>query len=142
MALRLIDGGIPSFEWKMKRVELPFSEEEKTELKLKVELGELDEKSAFKKRFGLKDDLETNLERYRKLMRTIPSLPGKLFYGTMIAGKFEILGFFSSEIDLRDDFRSSTKLVDGVLVDRFTWMKKLTKEGAYSSLCFRLGKED
>ena len=33
MALRLVDGGIPSFEWKLKRFEIPFSEEELEELK-------------------------------------------------------------------------------------------------------------
>jgi hypothetical protein len=44
MALRLVDGGIPSFEWKMKRFEIPFSENELIELKKKVEEGELDTK--------------------------------------------------------------------------------------------------
>ena len=28
MTLRLVDGGIPSFEWKMKRFEIPFSDDE------------------------------------------------------------------------------------------------------------------
>jgi hypothetical protein len=37
MPLRLVDGGIPSFEWKMKRFEIPFSEEEKMELNKKIE---------------------------------------------------------------------------------------------------------
>jgi len=142
MALRLVDGGIPSFEWKMKRVELPFSEEEKTERQLKVELGELDEKVAFKKRFTLRDDVDANLERYRKLIRKIPSLPGRLVIGTMIAGNFEILGFFTSDTDLREDFRKSSKPVDGAELDRFTWLKKLTKEDGYSSVCFRIGRDD
>ena len=28
MTLRLVDGAIPSFEWKMKRFEIPFSDDE------------------------------------------------------------------------------------------------------------------
>ena len=142
MALRLVDGGIPSFEWKMKRVELPFSEEEKSELQLKVELGEIEEKVAFKKRFTLTDDVEANLERYRKLIRRIPALPGKLVIGAEMAGSFKVFSVFSSDIDLREDFRKSTKLVDGADLDRFSWFKKLTKEDGYSSICFLIGKED
>ena len=142
MALRLVDGGIPSFEWKMKRVELPFSEEEKTELQMKVELGELEEKAAFKKRFTLRDDLEANLERYRKLIQKIPALPGKLVIGTMIAGNFKVLSVFSSDTDLREEFRKSSKPVDGADLDRFTWLKKLTKEDGLSSVCFLIGRED
>ena len=91
MVLRLVDGGIPSFEWKMKRVELPFSEVEKTELQLKVERKE---KLAFKKRFVLRDDQEANLERYRKLIRKIPALPGKLVIGTVIAWNLKVLSVF------------------------------------------------
>ena len=142
MALRLVDGGIPSFEWKMKRVEIPFSEDEKTERQLKVERGELDEKVAFKKRFTLRDDVDANLERYRKLIRKIPSLPGRLVIGTMIAGNFKILGVFTSETDLREDFRKSSKPVDGAEFDRFSWLKKLTKEDGFSSVCFRIGRDD
>lgn len=142
MALRLVDGGIPSFEWKMKRVELPFSEVEKTELQLKIELGELEEKVAFKKRFVLRDDQEANLERYRKLIRKIPALPGKLVIGTVIAGNLKVLSVFSSDTDLREAFRKSLKSIDGVNLDRFTWLKKLTKEDRYSSVCFLIGRED
>ena len=142
MALRLVDGGIPSFEWKMKRVELPFSEDEKTELQLKVELGELEEKAAFKKRFILRDDLEANLERYRKLIRRIPALPGKLVIGTVIAGNLKVLSDFSSDTDLREEFRRSFKPVDGADLDRFTWLKTLTKEDGYPSVCFLIGRED
>lgn len=142
MALRLVDGGIPSFEWKMKRVELPFSEEEKAEIQLKVELGELEEKVAFKKRFILRDDLEANLERYRKLIRRIPSLPGKLVIGTVISGNLKVLSVFSSDTDLREEFRRSLKPLDGADLDRFTWLKKLTKEYGYSSVSFLIGRED
>lgn len=139
MVLRLVDGGIPSFEWKMKRVELPFSEVEKTELQLKVERKE---KVAFKKRYVLRDDKEANLERYRKLIRKIPALPGKLVIGTVIDGNLKVLNVFSSDTDLRDEFRKSLKSIDGVNLDRFTWLKKLTKEDGYSSVCFLIGRED
>jgi hypothetical protein len=60
----------------------------------------------------------------------------------MIAGNFEILGFFTSDTDLREDFRKSSKPVDGAELDRFTWLKKLTKEDGYSSVCFRIGRDD
>jgi hypothetical protein len=142
MVLRLVDGGIPSFEWKMKRVELPFSEVEKTELQLKIELGERKEKVTFKKRYVLRDDQEANLERYRKLIRKIPALPGKLVIGTVIAGNLKVLNVFSSDTDLREEFRKSLKSIDGVNLDRFNWLKKLTKEDGYSSVCFLIGRED
>jgi hypothetical protein len=142
MALRLIDGGIPSFEWKMKRFEKSFSEEEKTELQLKIELGEIEEKVAFKKRLGLRDDFESNLERYRMLIRKIPASPGRLVIGTTIAGRLKILSVFSSVTDLREDFKKSSKQVDGVTLNRFNWLKKLIKEDGYSSICFLIGRED
>ena len=142
MVLRLVDGGIPSFEWKMKRVELPFSEVEKTELQLKIELGERKEKVTFKKRYVLRDDQEANLERYRKLIRKIPALPGKLVIGTVIAGNLKVLNVFSSDTDLREEFRKSLKSIDGVNLDRFNWLKRLTKEDGYSSVCFLIGRED
>lgn len=142
MALRLIDGGIPSFEWKMKRFELPLSEDEKLELLRKVELGELEEKKALKKRFELRDDLESNLELYRKLIARIPSMPGKLIIGVMIGGNLKVLSVFSSDFDLREEFRASKKKVNELELDRYNWLKKLTKEDGYSSVCFLIGKED
>ena len=54
MTLRLVDGGIPTFEWKLKRVEISRSEEELEELKIKIGLGELSEKEAFKRRYNYK----------------------------------------------------------------------------------------
>ena len=142
MVLRLVDGGIPSFEWKMKRVELPYSEEEKIELQYKVERAELDGKVAFKKRVVLRDDMQANLERYRKLIRKIPSLPGNLVIGTSIAGEWKVLCVFRSNYDLSEEFRTSQKEVDGVPMDRFNWLKKLIVEDGLTSICFRIGRED
>jgi len=142
MPLRLIDGGIPSFEWKMKRFELPLSEDEKLELLRKVELGELEEKKALKKKYEMRDDLESNLELYRKLISRIPSMPGKLVIGVMIGGRLKVLSVFSSDFDLREEFKVSRKMVNDEELDRYSWLKRLTKEEGYSSVCFLIGKED
>lgn len=140
MALRLVDGGIPSFEWKMKRFEIPFSENELIELKKKVEEGELDEKKAFKKRYEMKDNPDVNLELYRKILRKLPSMPGNLILAKSSEGKLEIIEVFKSELDLREDFKNSKKQLNGSELDRFNWLKKLTKENGISSIQFLIGR--
>ena len=142
MALRLIDGGIPSFEWRSKRIEIQIPEKELEELKEKVERGEIEEKKAFKKRFKLKDDLEKNLELFRKIILKIPPIPGKLIIGSKNGENLKILSVVSSEIDLRDEFKNSKKMIEGIEKDRFSWLKKLTKEDKNGEICFYLGKED
>ena len=140
MALRLVDGGIPSFEWKMKRFEIPFSENELIELKKKVEEGELDEKKAFKKRYEMKDNPDVNLELYRKILRKLPSMPGNLILAKFSDGKLEIIEVFKSELDLREDFKNSKKRLNGGEIDRFNWLKKLTKENGIGSIQFLIGR--
>lgn len=140
MALRLVDGGIPSFEWKMKRFEIPFSENEIIELKKKVEEGELDEKKAFKKRYEMKDNPDVNLELYRKILRKLPSMPGNLILAKFSDGKLEIIEVFKSELDLREDFKNSKKQLNGSELDRFNWLKKLTKENGIGSIQFLIGR--
>jgi hypothetical protein len=140
MALRLVDGGIPSFEWKMKRFEIPFSENELVELKKKVEEGELDEKKAFKKRYEMKDNPDVNLELYRKILRKLPSMPGNLILAKSSDGKLEIIEVFKSELDLREDFKNSKKQLNGSELDRFNWLKKLTKENGIGSIQFLIGR--
>ena len=140
MALRLVDGGIPSFEWKMKRFEIPFSENELIELKKKVEDGELDEKKAFKKRYQMKDNTDLNLELYRKILRKLPSMPGNLILAKFSDGKLEIIEVFKSELDLREDFKNSKKRLNGGEIDRFNWLKKLTKENGIGSIQFLIGR--
>ena len=140
MALRLVDGGIPSFEWKMKRFEIPFSENELIELKKKVEEGELDEKRAFKKRYEMKDNPDVNLELYRKILRKLPSMPGNLILAKSSEGKLEIIEVFKSELDLREDFKNSKKQLNGSELDRFNWLKKLTKENGIGSIQFLIGR--
>jgi hypothetical protein len=142
MVLRLIDGGIPSFEWRFKRVEIEIPENELLELKAKVKSGELEEKKAFKKRFKLIDDLEMNQELFKKIITKIPGIPGKLIIGSKSGENLKILGVVSSEIDLRDEFKRSKKLIEGVEKDRFSWLKKLTKEDKNGEICFFLGKEN
>jgi hypothetical protein len=140
MALRLVDGGIPSFEWKMKRFEIPFSENELIELKKKVEEGELDEKKAFKKRYQMKDNTDLNLELYRKILRKLPSMSGNLILAKSSEGKLEIIEVFKSELDLREDFKNSKKRLNGGEIDRFNWLKKLTKENGIGSIQFLIGR--
>ena len=140
MALRLVDGGIPSFEWKMKRFEIPFSENELIELKKKVEQGELDEKKAFKKRYQMKDNTDVNLELYRKILRKLPSMSGNLILAKSSEGKLEIIEVFKSELDLREDFKNSKKRLNGGEIDRFNWLKKLTKENGIGSIQFLIGR--
>jgi hypothetical protein len=140
MALRLVDGGIPSFEWKMKRFEIPFSENELIELKKKVEEGELDEKTAFKKRYQMKDNTDVNLELYRKILRKLPSMSGNLILAKSSGGKLEIIEVFKSELDLREDFKNSKKQLNGGEMDRFNWLKKLTKENGIGSIQFLIGR--
>ena len=140
MTLRLIDGGIPSFEWKMKRFEIPFSDDELNELKKRVEDGELDEKKAFKKRYEIKDDPYFNLELYRKILRKLPSMPGNLVLAKVSFGKMEIFEVFKSEFNLREDFKNSKKQLNGEETNRFNWLKNLTKENGINSVQFLIGR--
>ncbi len=140
MPLRLVDGGIPSFEWKMKRFEIPFSEEELTELKRKVEEGELDEKKAFKKRYEIKDDPDANLELFRKILQKLPNMPGSLVLARTVGNKMIILEVFKSEIDLREEFKNSRKPLNGEECDRYQWLKKITKEDGVGPVRFLIGR--
>ncbi len=140
MKLRLVDGGIPSFEWKFKRIELPISEEEMTMLNERIELGELDELTAFKKRYEKKDNSELNLELYRKILRKLPSMPGNLVLAKTSEGKMEIIEVFKSELDLREDFKNSKKQLNNVDTNRFNWLKNLTKVNGISSIQFFIGR--
>jgi hypothetical protein len=140
MALKLVDGGIPSFEWKMKRFEIPFSDDELQKLKKRVELGELDEKKAFKKRYVMKDNPDVNIELFRKILRKLPSMPGNLVLIRNFAGKMEIIEVFKSEIDLREDFKNSKKRLNGEQLNRYSWLKKLIKENGISSVQFLIGR--
>lgn len=140
MKLRLVDGGIPSFEWKMKRFEIPFSEDELNELQKRVEEGELDEKKAFKKRFEMKDNPDVNLELYRKILRKLPSMPGNLVLAKISDGKMEIFEVFKSDLDLREDFKNSKKQLNGQEINRFNWLKRLTKENGINSVQFLIGR--
>jgi hypothetical protein len=142
MTLRLIDVGIPTFELKMKRVELTFSDEERAAIQLKIESGEIIEREAFKKRYELRDDSIANLERYRKLIRKIPATPGKMVITAMVAGKQKTISVFSSDNDLREAFKNSFKTHRNIEIDRFSWLKFLIKEEGYSVVNFRIAKEN
>ncbi len=140
MPLRLVDGGIPSFEWKMKRFEIPFSEDELTDLKRKVEEGELDEKKAFKKRYEIKDDPDANLELFRKILQKLPNMPGSLVLARTVGNKMIILEVFKSDLDLREEFKNSKKPLNGEECDRYQWLKKITKEDGVGPVRFLIGR--
>lgn len=142
MALRLIDVGIPTFEWKTKRVELFFSEEENTANQLQTECGKAKEKDTLKKRFELRDDHKSNLDRYRMLIRKIPTSPGIMVISGMISRKQKTISVIKSDNDLREAFKNSLKKYDGQEIDRFNWLKKLTTEDGYSFICFQIAVEN
>jgi hypothetical protein len=137
MPLRLVDVGIPTFEWKRKRVEWSVSECKKNRF------NELSDKNeSLRRRYKLRGDVHTNLERYRRLIRAIPACPGKLIIGTNVGRRLEILGILSSDVDLREAFKGSCVRFDGKEIDRYEWLKKLTTEEGYPSICFLIGRED
>ncbi len=142
MPLRLVDGGIPSFEWKKKRVEIPFTEDEILQLRKKVELGELEEEEAFRKKFKLIDDSDANLELYRRILNKIPPMPGRLVICTRKGNELHIHGFYNSDLDLREGFKNSLKTIGGSQMDRFNWLKKLALEDGFHSVSFLLGRDD
>ena len=141
MILRLVDGGIPSFEWKLKRFEILRSEEEINELKLKVDSGELDQKKAFKKKYEYKEDSKMNFELYRKILQKLPNKPGYLVLAKVNENnKMIILEIFKSEIDLREDFKYSKIQSITEEVDRYSWLKNLSKEEGVKEVRFLLGR--
>ena len=138
MALRLVDVGIPTFEWKTKRIACLNFQNENEDFE---NITNPKEKITSKKRYNRRDDHQLNLQNFRKIISKIPASSGKLVIATKISGEFKILNVFSSDFDLREDFKTSSKLMDGVLLDRFNWLRKLTKESGYSSIIFLLAKE-
>ncbi len=140
MTLRLVDGGIPAFEWKMKRFEIPYTEEEMIELKNKIEEGLLDEKKASKKRYEMKNDTKSSFELYRKILQKLPGAPGNLVLAATTANLMTIIEVFKSDLDLREEFKNSTKKIDGIELDRYQWLKKLTYENGIDSIRFLIGR--
>ena len=114
MAVRMVDCGIPNFELKKKRYELQPSNDEI--------LVQEDDSAKKKKKYAFKDDTEGQLELYKKILRKIPAKSGKLMLITGTDSDFQLLGVLSSEDNLREDFRTSKKVVDGVEYDRFNWL--------------------
>ena len=88
----------------------------------------------------MKDNPDVNLELYRKILRKLPSMPGNLILAKFSDGKLEIIEVFKSELDLREDFKNSKKQLNGGEIDRFNWLKKLTKENGIGSIQFLIGR--
>jgi hypothetical protein len=128
MYLRLVDGGIPTFEWKLKRVEISHSEKEF-------------EKTSTKKKFEYIEDPNSNLDLYRLILRKLPNKPGCLVLTKVDKNnKMIILDVFKSEFDLREEFKYSKKLFIGEEIDRYSWLKQLSKEKGVREIRFLIGK--
>ncbi|MEN9399079.1 MAG: hypothetical protein RL632_180 [Bacteroidota bacterium] len=115
MAVRMVDCGIPNFELKKKRYELQTSNEE-------VLILEEEATPKKKKKYAYKDDEEGQLELYKKILQKIPSTPGKLMLISGTDSDFKLVGILTSDYNMREDFRTSKKEVDGVEYDRFNWL--------------------
>lgn len=128
MYLRLVDGGIPTFEWKLKRVEISHSEEEF-------------EKTSTKKKFEYIEDPDSNFDLYRLILRKLPNKPGCLVLTKVDKNnKMIILDVFKSEFDLREEFKYSKKQFIGKEIDRYSWLKQLSKEKGVREIRFLIGK--
>ena len=128
MSLRLVDGGIPTFEWKLKRVEISHSEKEF-------------EKTSTKKKFEYIEDPDSNLDLYRLILRKLPNKPGCLVLTKVDKNnKMIILDVFKSEFDLREEFKYSKKQFIGEEIDRYSWLKQLSKEKGVREIRFLIGK--
>ena len=128
MYLRLVDGGIPTFEWKLKRVEISHSEKEF-------------EKTSTKKKFEYIEDPDSNLDLYRLILRKLPNKPGCLVLTKVDKNnKMIILDVFKSEFDLREEFKYSKKQFIGKEIDRYSWLKQLSKEKGVREIRFLIGK--
>ncbi len=114
MAVRMVDCGIPNFELKKKRYELQIVDEEI--------LIEEEASSKKKKKYAFKDDVEGQLELYKKVLRKMPAKPGKLMLISGSDSNFKLLEILTSDYNLREDFRTSRKVVDEVEYDRFNWL--------------------
>ncbi len=141
MILRLVDGGIPSFEWKLKRVEIVRSEVKLEELKMKVKTGAMAEKAAFKKQFEFKDDSEVNLNLYRKIIHKLPNKPGCLVLAKIDKyGKMIVLEVFKSDVDVREEFKKSKKIFFESEIDRYSWLTRIIQDEAIKEVRFLIGK--
>jgi hypothetical protein len=133
MAVRLVDCGIPNFELKKKRYELQEPNEE-------VLINE-ESTSKKKKKYAYKDDVDGQLELYKKILRKIPSTPGKLMLITGTDSSMKIIEILTSDYNLREDFRTSKKQVEEEEFDRFNWLMHKLRKCDHHSIRFVLAFE-
>ena len=133
MAVRLIDCGIPNFELKKKRYELQESNEEVL----------IDEESTSKKKkkYEYKDDADGQLEIYKKILRRIPATPGKLMLISGADPNIKIVEILTSDYNMREDFRTSRKIIEGEMFDRFNWLMFKLRNCGHHSIRFVLAFE-
>jgi|GEM_PF-4383079 len=142
MALTLVDGGLPAFVWKKKRIEIPFSEAEKQKLQDLFESGLLTlEQLKKKKKYLLQDDTDANLETYRKLIRKIPNTAGRLIIGVSTPTLFKPVSLLKAEFDLRETFKQPIVQQDGSELDRFSWLKNQVQAYPNATVVFYLAAE-
>jgi hypothetical protein len=67
-------------------------------------------------------------------------MPGNLVLAKISDGKMEIFEVFRSDLDLREDFKNSKKQLNGQEINRFNWLKRLTKENGINSVQFLIGR--
>ncbi|MFN5633192.1 MAG: hypothetical protein ACK49D_00830 [Flavobacteriia bacterium] len=133
MAVRLIDCGIPNFELKKKRYELQESNE--------VALIDEEPTSKKKKKYAYKDDADGQLEIYKKILRRIPAIPGKLMLISGADPNIKIVEILTSDYNMREDFRTSRKINEGEMFDRFNWLMFKLRNCGHHSIRFVLAFE-
>jgi hypothetical protein len=133
MAVRLIDCGIPNFELKKKRYELQESNE--------VALIDEEPTSKKKKKYAYKDDADGQLEIYKKILRRIPATPGKLMLISGADPNIKIVEILTSDYNMREDFRTSRKINEGEMFDRFNWLMFKLRNCGHHSIRFVLAFE-
>ncbi len=133
MAVRLIDCGIPNFELKKKRYELQESNE--------VALIDEEPTSKKKKKYAYKDDADGQLELYKKILRKIPATPGKLMLISGADPNIKIVEILTSDYNMREDFRTSRKINEGEMFDRFNWLMFKLRNCGHHSIRFVLAFE-
>jgi hypothetical protein len=145
MSIRLVDIGIPSYVKKTKRVEVPYSADEKKTLQQRIDSGEITERKAFPKRFEIEEDTKANLELYKSIINKIPPMPGWLIIRDRFDTQNRLLAQIKTEFDMREEFIRMIKIrnIRGTEIElnSYHWLRYLTNEREIVEVCFSLGRE-
>lgn len=141
MSIRLVDISIPSFVRKTIKVPAPYTEEEKQELRNRIEMGDITERKAFLPRFEIREDTKAGLILYRKILSKIPAMPGRLIIFDKYGGDKPYISQIYSEYDMREEFKAMKRTVNDNELDSFNWLRYLTNERGVLEIQFYLGKQ-